>query len=114
MVGRCFKYPWYLAGRENSYDVKFAGACSFCNNVCNGNKRWGHFAFPAPSLKGISFSSLGMALYTVMWNFFGWDNTTTYAEEVDKPAATYLKSISIAFVTVAIGLRNGIIFHFAL
>lgn len=58
------------------------------------------FSFPAASLKGISFSSLGMALYTVMWNFFGWDNTTTYAEEVDKPARTYLKSISIAFVTV--------------
>ena len=63
-------------------------------------KDTGHFSLPAPSLKGISFSSLGMALYTVMWNFFGWDNTTTYAEEVDKPARTYLKSISIAFITV--------------
>lgn len=63
-------------------------------------KDTGHFSFPAPSLKGISFSSLGMALYTVMWNFFGWDNTTTYAEEVDKPAQTYLKSVSIAFITV--------------
>jgi amino acid transporter len=62
----------------------------------------GHFSFPAPSLKGISFSSLGMALYTVMWNFFGWDNTTTYAEEVDRPASTYLKSVSIAFVTAAL------------
>ncbi|MEP7252895.1 MAG: APC family permease [Ginsengibacter sp.] len=63
-------------------------------------KDTGHFSLPAPSLKGISFSSLGMALYTVMWNFFGWDNTTTYAEEVNKPARTYLKSVSIAFVTV--------------
>jgi len=62
----------------------------------------GSFSIPAPSLKGISFSSLGMALYTVMWNFFGWDNTTTYAEEVDKPARTYLKSVSIAFVTVVL------------
>jgi len=62
----------------------------------------GHFSFPTPSLKGISFSSLGMALYTVMWNFFGWDNTTTYAEEVDRPGSTYLKSVSIAFVTVAL------------
>lgn len=59
-----------------------------------------HFSLPTPSLKGISFSSLGMALYTVMWNFFGWDNTTTYAEEVNKPARTYLKSVSIAFITV--------------
>lgn len=60
----------------------------------------GHFSFPTPSLKGISFSSLGMALYTVMWNFFGWDNTTTYAEEVDRPVRTYLRSAAIAFATV--------------
>ena len=60
----------------------------------------GHFSFPEPSLHGISFPSMGMALYTVMWNFFGWDNTTTYAEEVDKPAKTYLKSVAIAFTTV--------------
>jgi amino acid transporter len=60
----------------------------------------GHFSFPIPSLKGISFSSLGMALYTVMWNFFGWDNTTTYAEEVDRPVRTYFKSVIIAFATV--------------
>jgi amino acid transporter len=60
----------------------------------------GHFSFPTPSLKGISFPSLGMALYTVMWNFFGWDNTTTYAEEVDRPVRTYLKSVTIAFFTV--------------
>src|SRR5437763_17187120 len=59
-----------------------------------------HFSFPAPSLSGISFPSLGMALYTVMWNFFGWDNTTTYAEEVDRPARTYLKSVAIAFMAV--------------
>ncbi len=63
-------------------------------------KDTGGFPLPAPSLKGITFPSLGMALYTVMWNFFGWDNTTTYAEEVNKPAATYLKSTAIAFITV--------------
>ncbi len=63
-------------------------------------KDTGHFSLPTPSLKGISFSSMGMALYTVMWNFFGWDNTTTYAEEVNKPAHTYIRSIAIAFITV--------------
>jgi len=63
-------------------------------------KEAGGFSFPTPSLKGISFSSMGMALYTVMWNFFGWDNTTTYAEEVDRPARTYLRSVIIAFTTV--------------
>ncbi len=61
-----------------------------------------HLSLPAPSLNGMSFSSLGMALYTVMWNFFGWDNTTTYAEEVNKPAITYLKSVSISFLTVIV------------
>jgi amino acid transporter len=60
----------------------------------------GHFSLPQPSLRGIPFSSLGMALYTVMWNFFGWDNTTTYAEEVDNPVRTYLKSAGIAFAAV--------------
>lgn len=65
--------------------------------IVNGN---GHFSLPEPSLQGIPFSSLGMALYTVMWNFFGWDNTTTYAEEVDNPVRTYLKSAGIAFGAV--------------
>jgi amino acid transporter len=60
------------------------------------------FALPAPSLKGVSFSSMGMALYTVMWNFFGWDNASTYAEEVDNPAQTYLKSVLISFATVIV------------
>ncbi|HVZ96278.1 MAG TPA: APC family permease, partial [Chitinophagaceae bacterium] len=57
---------------------------------------------PAPSLKGLSYSSIGMALYTVMWNFFGWDNATTYAEEVEKPVRTYVRSIFIAFITVIV------------
>ncbi|KAI9432899.1 hypothetical protein F5148DRAFT_1154949 [Russula earlei] len=57
----------------------------------------GATAIPAPSLSGIGFSSLGMALYTVMWNFIGWDNATTYAGEVEKPARTYIYSTLIAF-----------------
>jgi amino acid transporter len=56
------------------------------------------FHLPPPSLKGIGFSSLGMGLYTVMWNFIGWDNITTYAGEVNKPVKTYLISIFVAFV----------------
>jgi amino acid transporter len=58
------------------------------------------FSFPELSLKGISFSSLGLALYTVMWNFIGWDNTMTYAEEVDKPIRSYMISTAIAFVLI--------------
>lgn len=43
-----------------------------------------------------------MALYTVMWNCLGWDNTTTYAEEVEKPVRSYLVSMFIAFVLVIV------------
>jgi len=60
----------------------------------------GAISFPALSLKGIRFSSIGMALYTVMWNFIGWDNVTTYAAEVNRPVRTYLVSIGIAFVLI--------------
>lgn len=62
----------------------------------------GHIAIPAQTLKGHSFSSTGLALYTIMWNFIGWDNTTTYAEEVDKPTKSYLASIITAFLIVLI------------
>lgn len=55
------------------------------------------FSIPYPSLKGMGFSSLGLGLYTVMWNFLGWDNTTTYAEEIDKPVRSYLVSVGVAF-----------------
>ncbi|GAA3971311.1 APC family permease [Mucilaginibacter dorajii] len=60
----------------------------------------GPMSIPAPSLKGINFPSFGMALYTVMWNCLGWDNITTYAEEVEKPIRSYMISMFIAFVLV--------------
>lgn len=49
------------------------------------------------SLKGVGFSAAGMGCYTVMWNMLGWDNTTTYADQVERPARSYVRSISIAF-----------------
>ncbi len=52
------------------------------------------------SLNGIGFTSIGMGLYTVMWNFLGWDNTTTYAGEVDKPVRSYLISMMTSFILV--------------
>ncbi len=61
-----------------------------------------HFATPALSLNGIGFTSIGMGLYTVMWNFLGWDNTTTYAGEVDKPVRSYLVSMGVAFIVVIV------------
>lgn len=55
---------------------------------------------PAPSLHGLGFSPIAMGLYTVMWNFIGWDNATTYAGEVQRPARSYFLSISLAFVLI--------------
>jgi amino acid transporter len=57
---------------------------------------------PAQTLKGVPFSSLGMALYTIMWNCLGWDNVTTYAEEVEKPVKSYLYSMFTAFALVIV------------
>jgi amino acid transporter len=62
----------------------------------------GSFNIPPQTLKGLPFPSLGMALYTVMWNCLGWDNITTYAEEVEKPARTYLISTFTAFALVMV------------
>ncbi|WP_317897132.1 APC family permease [Aurantibacillus circumpalustris] len=56
----------------------------------------------SPSLQGIKFSAVGLGLYTIMWNFLGWDNVTTYAEEVAKPIRAYLISVVTAFVTIFI------------
>jgi amino acid transporter len=62
----------------------------------------GMYSIPAFSLKGIKFPALGMGLYTVMWNFLGWDNATTYAEEVKDPVKSYLYAVGMAFVTVVV------------
>jgi amino acid transporter len=62
----------------------------------------GHIVMASPSIKGVPFSSFGMALYTVMWNCLGWDNVTTYAEEVERPVRSYLISIFAAFALVIV------------
>jgi len=72
-------------------------------------KDHGHFVFPGPSLKGISLSSLGLALYTVIWNFIGWDNATTYAGEVDKPIKAYIKATAVVFVLILLIYTSAII-----
>jgi amino acid transporter len=60
----------------------------------------GHLVVPTPSFKQSNFSMVSLGLYTVMWNFIGWDNVTTYAEEVNKPVRSYLLSVLMAFVAV--------------
>src|ERR1700743_1613450 len=56
-----------------------------------------------PSLKGTGFSSFGLGLYYVMWNFLGGENATTYAEEVQRPIRSYFISVCIAFL-ITIGI----------
>lgn len=76
----------------------------------------GAIEVPTPSLSGTKFSLVGLGLYTVMWNFLGWDNVTTYAEEVQKPIRSYLTSVAIAFVmifvvyfiTLIVAMQSGI------
>jgi amino acid transporter len=60
----------------------------------------GNLSFPKLTFEGKPFSSIGIGLYTVMWNFIGWDNVTTYADEVQKPVKAYVRSVLIAFVAV--------------
>ncbi|MBS7565925.1 APC family permease [Mucilaginibacter sp. Bleaf8] len=62
----------------------------------------GSYSLPAPGLHGVGFPSLSMALYTVMWNCLGWDNVTTYAQEVEKPVRSYLFSVTVAFILVMV------------
>jgi amino acid transporter len=60
----------------------------------------GNLHFPKLTFEGKPFSSIGIGLYTVMWNFIGWDNVTTYADEVQKPVKAYVRSVLIAFLAV--------------
>ncbi|GGB03027.1 APC family permease [Puia dinghuensis] len=60
-------------------------------------------AIPTPALHNPQFSTLSLGLYTVMWNFIGWDNATTYAGEVARPVRSYFTSVCLAFLfTVSI------------
>jgi amino acid transporter len=58
-----------------------------------------HPAYAVPHTH-TGISSLGMAIFTIMWNFIGWDNATTYAGEVQRPIRAYLKAILLAFSAI--------------
>ena len=55
---------------------------------------------PSQEITGVAPQALpgiGMGLFVVMWNYLGWDNPSTYAEEVDRPVRSYLVAIVWAF-----------------
>ncbi len=65
-----------------------------------GAFRHGIFFHPAGAMAGHAFPAIpaaGMGLFTVMWNYLGWDNPSTFAEEVDRPLRSYTVSIAWAF-----------------
>ena len=41
-------------------------------------------------------------LLVAMWNYMGWDNSTTIAEEVDRPQRTYPWAMAIGVILVAL------------
>jgi amino acid transporter len=76
-------------------------------------------AFPLPAAyagpQSLGFTTFGMGLFTVMWNFLGWDNSSSFVEEVHRPVHSYLISIIAAFflilgvyfVSILTGTRTG-------
>jgi amino acid transporter len=49
---------------------------------------------------GMNFTIFGMGLYTIMWNFLGWDTSSSFVEEVHRPVRSYLISIVVAFLMI--------------
>ncbi len=48
----------------------------------------------------LNLGGLGMGIYTVMWNFLGWDNATPFVEEVERPLRSYLISMTLALAAI--------------
>jgi amino acid transporter len=55
----------------------------------------GHASLAAPAGKGLS-----TAILVAMWNYMGWDNATTIANEVENPQRNYPRVILLAAVMV--------------
>ncbi len=78
------------------------------------------FISPHPSTtvvptRALTPGGLGLGLFTIMWNYLGWDNATTVAEEVDRPAHSYGISVLAAFLLIvglyAAAIVTGVVSH---
>jgi amino acid transporter len=58
------------------------------------------FATTQTPSHAFQFTAFGMGLYTVMWNFLGWDNSSPFADEVYQPVRSYIVAIVVAFVLI--------------
>jgi amino acid transporter len=63
--------------------------------------RVGAFAEPHSAATGTSLGLLGGVL-VAMWNYMGWDNASTIAQEVERPQRTYPKAMIAAVILVSL------------
>jgi amino acid transporter len=63
--------------------------------------RAGAFVEPQSASAGVSVGVLG-AVLVAMWNYMGWDNASTIAQEVERPQRTYPKAMIAAVILVAL------------
>jgi amino acid transporter len=61
----------------------------------------GAFVEPHAAAAGTGLGLLGGAL-VAMWNYMGWDNASTIAQEVERPRRTYPKAMIAAVILVAL------------
>jgi amino acid transporter len=60
----------------------------------------GSFAEPPTAAAGTSLGLLGGVL-VAMWNYMGWDNASTIAQEVERPQRTYPRAMIAAVILVS-------------
>jgi amino acid transporter len=61
----------------------------------------GAFAMPHGAATGTGLGLLGGVL-VAMWNYMGWDNASTIAQEVERPQRTYPKAMIAAVILVSL------------
>jgi amino acid transporter len=61
----------------------------------------GAFAVPHEAATGTGLGLLGGVL-VAMWNYMGWDNASTIAQEVERPQRTYPKAMIAAVILVSL------------
>jgi amino acid transporter len=59
------------------------------------------FTEPHTASAGVSIGLLG-AVLVAMWNYMGWDNASTIAQEVERPQRTYPKAMIAAVILVSL------------
>src|SRR6516225_7552258 len=61
----------------------------------------GAFGEPHAATTGVSMGLLGSVL-VAMWNYMGWDNASTIAQEVERPQRTYPRAMIAAVILVSL------------